>query len=300
MKKLFSLLAIGAIVLGMASCGDKNSPEQPTPVGAINGKFSVAPGNQVYFSQGNLQYHQDKAAAHNDHFAFAEHQYTIIGEEGNAGIDKVPCTIDLFGWGTGNSPRKTSTDVADYAEFHKWGNNRIRNGGNEANLWRTLTSDEWDHIFHGRANAKNYFSLGHIYLNSAHTDSVNGVFLLPDEWALPDGLTFNPILTQSEISFEENGNLGNRYRYEKNTYNLNGYNLEEWNAMEKAGAIFLPAAGFRHDKDYILHYDPKDQQGYYWTSTKGKAFGFDHMYINIFRNDFPFWGYSVRLVQDVK
>lgn len=27
MKKLFSLLAIGAIVLGMASCGDKNSPE---------------------------------------------------------------------------------------------------------------------------------------------------------------------------------------------------------------------------------------------------------------------------------
>lgn len=48
------------------------------PVGAIDGRFSVATDKQVYFSQGNLQCTNPKDAATRT-WAFAEHQYDRIG-----------------------------------------------------------------------------------------------------------------------------------------------------------------------------------------------------------------------------
>ena len=293
MRKFIYLFAIAAVMLGMASCGDGNNPDQPeqlTP-GALKGKFTVAPGKQVRFSQGNLQYHQDKAAADNDYFAFAEHQYTIIGKEGNEGIDKVPCTIDLFGWGTGNSPRETSTDDADYAEFHEWGNNRIRNGGNEANLWRTLTQDEWVYLFHERTNAEKLFGLGSV-------NGVNGTILLPDNWTLPAGVTFTP---STEKGLEWKGDHYNDENIEIATFSHNTYSATEWDdVMERAGAVFLPAAGFRYNTDAI----GCSSLGYYWSDT---PYDENYAYYLVFDVDklqpqefsFRYRGQSVRLVQDI-
>ena len=59
--------------------------------------------------------------------------------------------IDLFGWGTGANPTKNSADYNDYSTFTDSGTNPITNGGNQANMWRTLTNDEWNYLFNARA-----------------------------------------------------------------------------------------------------------------------------------------------------
>lgn len=291
MRKFFYLFAIAAVMLGMASCGDGNNPDQPeqlTP-GALKGKFSVAPGKQVRFSQSNLQYH-DEAAAHNDYFAFAELQYTIIGKEGNEGTDKVPCTLDLFGWGTANYPRKTSTDNGDYATFTDWGNNPIRNGGNEANLWRTLTKDEWVYLFHERTNAEKLFGLGSV-------NGVNGTIILPDDWdrVKPSEVSFTPSTTKG-LAYQ------GKYYYNSNGDNFshNIYTAEQWAVMKKAGAVFLPAAGRRSGTDVLS----VGSYGGYWSDTpSGTKYAyhlyFDEKYLDLQIYNNRYRGQSVRLVQDI-
>jgi hypothetical protein len=71
-------------------------------------------------------------------------------------------------------------------------------------------------------------------------DGVNGVILLPDDWTTPAGLTFTASTTKG---LEWNGTY---YFNEKaDNFTHNTYTIEEWNRMESAGAVFLPAAGYR-------------------------------------------------------
>ena len=83
--------------------------------GILPGAFSVSADQQVYFSQGNLQYQ-----ASTNTWRFAEHQWDYVGgtgasypydECGNVYANGVKCSnneissnysggIDLFGWGT--------------------------------------------------------------------------------------------------------------------------------------------------------------------------------------------------------
>ena len=93
------------------------APEPPTPPsgvpeGAINGLFTINDnGDQVYFSQGNLQYQ-----ASTNTWRFAEHQWDYVGTQipdvqgyvgGNVAgssnhliAETYNGWIDLFGWGT--------------------------------------------------------------------------------------------------------------------------------------------------------------------------------------------------------
>ena len=91
------------------------------PVGAIDGRFSVATDKQVYFSQGNLQCNNPNNAATRT-WAFAEHQYDRIGTANlqNTKIGVIlGSTIDLFGWSANNTTApfgiSLSQDAADYA-----------------------------------------------------------------------------------------------------------------------------------------------------------------------------------------
>ncbi|MBQ3672922.1 MAG: hypothetical protein II928_00430, partial [Paludibacteraceae bacterium] len=146
--------------------------------GYLPGRFSVAAGKQVQFSQGNLQY---KASTNTWRFANAQIEY--IGE-GNTNISPTyEGWIDLFGWGTGSNPTLATTNNTDYAVFTDWGVNAISNGGNEANLWRTLTAAEWEYLFRGRTNAEQLFSLGTV-------NGMGGCIILPDDWTAPEGITF--------------------------------------------------------------------------------------------------------------
>ena len=201
--------------------------EVPVP-GALSGKFSVSAGKQVQFSQGNLQYQASTST-----WRFAENQYDTIG----AANDNISSTydgwIDFFGWGTGANPTLASTNDADYATFTDWGVNKISNGGDEADMWRTLTKNEWKYLFFTRANAAILFALGSV-------NGVNGLIILPDSWTLPEDASFTASTTQG---------LEGKGQYYKNdsgnNYSDNSYTVEQWAVMESAGAVFLPAAGCR-------------------------------------------------------
>ena len=262
-----------------AKAGDKTveckvTVTVPKPVNTYVAKaFSVSETKQVYFSSGNLQYH-----CKNKEWRFAPLQYDCVGND-NANIsDGYDGYIDLFGWGTGDNPTLTSNNAADYATFSDWGD-KIKDG----NVWQTLTADDWYYLIEKRENASEKYGVAEIA-------GVQGLILLPDAWTLPSGLSFNTGLTAFDVR-------GQEYYKTKNNYSA-----EEWQKMEAAGAVFLPAVGYRlgTSVDNVCDY------GWYWTST---ALPFDDtvamkLYFGSYMADATygcgrFCGCSVRLVRSL-
>ena len=226
MRKILLMCAVCASIAVMAT------------EGALSGKFTInTDGDQVFFSKGNLQYDTT-----NNIWSFAKNQYDMIGLS-NGECD----TMDLFGWGTGANPTtKVLCEV-----FNDWGANAISNGGNEANLWRTLTIDEWAYLFAQRPNASSLMGLATI---GGHTP---GLVLMPDNWT-GSGFT---------ASIAESSDYRTQYYYyhfgEGDHYEDNTYTIEQWEALEAQGAVFLPAAGIvSNDVVQMVH-----AVGDYWTST---------------------------------
>ena len=293
MKKFLLSMALVAI----AGAGTQ-ARAQTAPANAINGTFSVAADKQVYFSQGNLQYTQSTAT-----WAFAEHQYDMIGTDnvtggtvshdakdgdevsGEALADK----IDLFGWSGSTAAVQwgvgISGNATDYSgDFVDWGSNTI--GTDAPNTWRTLTENEWEYVLSNRADADTKKGVARINLSSDGTVYANGLILLPDTWTAPAGVTF-----KSGVASERSLQAYADYQT---------FTLSEWQQLESAGAVFLPAAGYRYAKQmYCVHsYAP------YWTSTpndanNAKQLGCESNRVDMFlsmRNI----GMSVRLVQEAK
>lgn len=144
--------------------------------------------------------------------------------------------------------------------------------------FRVLTNEEWVYIIETRENARNKWGL-------ASLADLNGIILLPDNWVSPASCDFT---------------AGYSYEYETNVYTI-----EEWELMQKAGAIFLPAAGFC----CLASNDQVNKYGYYWSSApasmlrysannSGYTFGFGKDLVKESRE----WGLSqqsIRLVQDI-
>ena len=246
------------------------TPEVPVTIidGALPGLFSVSATRQVHFSQGNLQYQASTST-----WRFAEHQYDYVGGDFGSVFENgvksdntnISSTyngwIDLFGWGTSGwnsgavcyQPWSTSTSTSDYypggsytnsltgayAEAD-WACNAISNGGNVAHQWRTLTSAEWSYLLNTRTNASDKRGTGNI-------NGVGGLIILPDNWTLPSECTFTPGFAS--------GNNG---------WTHNSYTHVQWALMESAGAVFLPAAGYRAGMTIGL---ANSDGGYYWSST---------------------------------
>ena len=226
-----------------------------------------ANGDKVFFSQGNLQYQ-----ASTNTWRFAEHQYDLIGSDNSNISSTYSGWIDLFGWGTGSNPTNTSTDYSGYSTFVDWGVNAISNGGNTPNQWRTLTKDEWVYLCETRTNAANLRSL-------ATVNGVHGYIFFPDDFVLPIGFTF----------------LAGA-----NDWAMNVYSARGWSKLEAAGAVFLPAAGYRDG----THVGGVGSDGGYWSATPGSEgyaynMSFNSYYVSP-RYDFNrYFGQSVRLVQDL-
>ena len=252
------------------------------PAVAVNGKlpgtFTInSDGDQVCFSQGNLQYVGT--------WQFAENQWDCLGHTQSTNHR------DLFGYGTGDNPNKTSSSQASYASFTDWGVNPITNGGNVANQWRTPTKDEWAYIFCTRPNAVNLFGLGSV-------NGVNGTILLPDNWELPAGSSFTASTTQGLVYQGEYYTNSN-----ENNFSHNTYTTEQWAVMETAGAVFLPAAGFRYLSGSAAY--NLNATGYYrstdgYDETDAYVCAFDA--VNLLPDGHGFRridGLSVRLIQDI-
>jgi hypothetical protein len=244
------------------------TPEPPKRIGV----FSVGAGKKVSFSQGNLQYTQSTNT-----WQFAREQYELIGEDYTTlGI------WDLFGWSgkDNNAPFgvSESANVVDYrGEFVDWGTNRI---GNDAPAtWRTLSRDEWQYLIEIRPKADELYGV-------AMVAGVQGMILLPDDWVCPEGIIFNH-------GCHSKDNAENFAKHQT-------FTKEQWNTMEDAGAIFLPAAGIIYPPSKTItssaggaHYFSSDQQ----DEDNAIWFGFRSSYytINASANHIR---RSVRLVHD--
>ena len=209
--------------------------------------FSVSADKQVVFSPGNLQYHP----AMNE-WRFAENQTDYIGDANSNIAADYDGWIDLFGWGTGDAPTKSSTLHSDYSTFVDWGTNPI--GADAPNTWRTLSKDEWMYIFYNRPNAQSLFALGSV-------NGVNGTIILPDNWTTPSGVSFVASTTQG-LSWEWYGSY--YHNSSSNNFSHNTYTAEQWQTMEQAGAVFLPASGLRWGADV----SNVGSNGIYWSSTE--------------------------------
>ena len=259
------LTICGASVFTACTSNDDNPTHKPEPrpvvweKGVLPGRFTVnAEGLQVQFAQGNLQYQ-----ASSNTWRFAEHQYDIVGDatignvyENGVKSDNTAIApeyngwIDLFGWGTGVNPTLATTENEEYIVYSEWGGNAIQNS--PGYTWRTLTNEENVYLFHDRTNADKLFGFGSV-------DGVNGVILLPDDWMTPDGLSYTPSTTKR---LKWNGT----YYFNENAdnYSHNTYTKAEWRVMESAGAVFLPAAGYREGTTVSLVGIAID----YWLATQ--------------------------------
>ena len=215
---------------------DENDLNFILPEGTLPGLFSVSATQQVRFSQGNLQYQ-----ASTDTWRFAENQYDYVDYD-NINISATYSGwIDLFGWGTGSNPTLASTNNSDYSTFVDWGVNPISNGGNTANLWRTLSQSEWTYLLNTRDNASAKIATGSV-------NGVHGLILLPDSWMQPEGCTFNAGFATSTTDWSRNR-----------------YTIAQWAMMEEAGALFLPDA---HSRYWFDGYGWDIAiNGSYWSST---------------------------------
>lgn len=294
--------------------------------GILPGIFSVSDSTTIHFSQGNLQYQ-----ASTNTWRFAEHQTDVIGFD-NIYITQTSSNdkwIDLFGWATSgfdntsldslainyqpwaisseynsNHPDNPygygfsrftldtiiidtinidsihiDTIAADFSidsTNYDWGiYNAISNGGGQDSLWRTLTAEEWNYLIFRRNNAENLYGVATI-------EGVNGIILLPDNWVIPRGIIFKSGMGNA---------FGNEY------FSKNNYNTNKWNKMQLAGAVFLPACGYRNGAEI----GNVNTTGVYWTTTckeqnNPQYLYFCSNYLSLTHGYNPYYGQAVRLV----
>lgn len=261
--------------------------------------FSISASNIVLFSKGNLQYQ-----AISDTWRFAPNQWEFVGEANDSISKTYSGWIDLFGWGTGNNPTKTSSSEV-YDDFIDWGCNTI--GLDVPNTWRTLTYDEWGYVLHNRSNAADLLGYGTV-------EGVIGLIILPDNWAFSSDVSFVPI----GIKYYCDGSSARYYcDFQREHCSDNVYTSADWNKMEQAGAVFLPAAGFRSFCQDIQWYPCTidiQWRAQYWSSTdctpSPHRFAYCIYFADLERNgNYPFEvtnekvqkhvGFSVRLVKDL-
>ncbi len=189
-----------------------------------------------------------------------------LSEDGHGFVEHQWEYGGLFGWGTGDRLADTTDDWHSYVRFVDWGKN-VEGG------WRTLTGDEWHYLLFERKDAEDKRSVGTV-------DGRHGLLLLPDEWVLPSGCPF--------VSHVKG-------------WGVNVYSVSQWEQMESAGAVFLPAAGFRWGE--VSYSD--GCQGLYWSSTIKEegcpyTMHFDGSILSVDWDNTPHFGQSVRLVRDCK
>ena len=257
-------------------------------------QFSVSANKKVYFSRANLRYgeslssipgwslHAHQFDEHED--AYGEHGYNNTYSGYNATYD-----LDRICWGRlANDGNYTYTAggswiYADNLDLTRtngtdWGT--VLSGEGNDN-WRMLTADEWNYLFNGANNVRGTRRFLKVCVNATegvgtaygvHTYNNFGVLLLPD---LYDG---------EGLSMKDW--RGNTYSFNNKDgafvrINLTSDGTDDVSKMLNAGAVFLPALGYRNADQYVTeqyqdytYYNAKSVGGtyvgigYYWSSTR--------------------------------
>ena len=307
--------------------------------------FSVSATKIIKFAPGNLQY-QAKGTDEKEHWRFATHQYDRVGDGkyGNVYENETKCDnalisknytgwIDLFAWGTTgwnnteNEPTwknyqpwatvledKTETSPHNIFEYGPAFNSASRNltGDNYRGDWGSIMSNamvtwrlptagtafsgEWYYIAYNRSYTNSVSGTNNARYAKAQLtgtgDSyrINGLILFPDNYVHPDNtIIVNDVNTNNAA------------------FNSNQYDLTSWEAMESAGAVFLPLGGQRGNNNS----DPKNPTevmyanagGAYMSSTardEGAVYMFYIYSAGVTNSSQKRWqGACVRLVSDL-
>lgn len=276
----------------------------------LDGVFTVdAGGTTVKFSKGNLQYQ-----ASTDTWQFAAHQYDYIGGDNSNISSSYDGWIDLFGWATnGDDINRNGT------HFQPWDSSTEDTYGNTAapggwdNLtssedwgikigtgWRTMTNQEWGYIVDTRASGATVdgvenarFTFAKILTDGTGTDGIDynicGLILFPDGYdqSTPAGVNWN-----TRGPYDPTSSVNTTYN---NFLRATTCTTAGWAALEAAGCVFLPCAGYR-DGTTVSNVGA---EGFYWTTTSGIGSTAETLHIpntNILGNSPRHLGHSVRLV----
>lgn len=288
--------------------------------GLLSGDFSIAADKKVRFAQGNLQAVIGSGPTNTYNYTasswkFAVHQWDYIGNAPGNTTFAASSTVDLFGWvGTsatydtyGLCIQNSSTDTSDGSDFAKcygnkntdalkndWGKQLIVNGGDTPDYgWRTLSKDEWEWLIGPKAspnpgtNCRTSSKIGDV-TNArwvkARVHSTDGLIIFPDEisWDTSTMGAAPTVINDQAAAFA-----------------TKAFSDAQWEALETAGCVFLPKAGYRYGTSYT------PGSGRYWTSTvnnhdDSKALHITGSEVNMGGVRYRTYGYSVRLVMDVK
>jgi len=164
--------------------------------------------------------------------------------------------------------------------------------------WNLPSKGQLDYILKSRPNAENLYGFAVINI-------YKGLILLPDNWVAPESISFTP----------------------QGDFSTNDYTLQEWEQMELAGAVFLPASGYGkvNSNPGVYSWDSGDGQALYLCSgatysNTGNSHGYQGKYdadvlsisngkcgtsnVAVYENIGSGWGIyynlSYRLIQIVK
>ena len=242
----------------------------------LSGVFSVCPTETVRFSGGNLQATYDGSAWS---WAFAANQFDYIGNAAsnncvaNDGKVSTNGTVDLFYWSTANNHLGLYPIDGCQGAFVDWGEAADVEAG-IGDGWRTLSSEEWAYLLDGRSITNRYCM--------ATVNDKCGLVIFPDSYSHPAGVTAVSSANTSTASFSSNT-----------------WSATDWDKVETAGAVFLPAAGYRVSSTNVFN---EGSVGIYWSSTPySDTQAYDLIYwdtsFNYTHEDTKSMGASVRLVQ---
>ena len=274
---------VSAAVLTLFSCGKGSSSK------TLSGEFYVSDTEKVRFTRGNLFWDGKTFGMEANQYDYRT--WPAVGANnsciGGQVVETPAFTTGLFYW----SKTKSITYAKTYTDNDNDGSRSTadafaltKTAEHDAAIkgYDVLTTTEWYYLLNRRANAPLKYGLATI-TGVGGDEGVCSLILLPDDWALPSGCSFT--------AGKGDG------------YSANSYPASDWQKMEKAGAVFLPASGYRHGA--TLH--SVGSCGYYWSASPyaEAAFGAGGLYFDsgnvaayagrIFRDS----GRAVRLVKRI-
>lgn len=239
---------------------DPGPTPDPTP---LSGVFTVSAGKTVQFSPGNLRYASGA-------WSFFDNQYDYYTTYSADAWDK-------FGWSnaTNNFGMSTSTDNTGYkGDLVDWGTVPGIGSG-----WYTLTKDEWGYLFNTCTNAAKKYG----YATVGALPGIHGIIILPDNFT-------DPKKNNGFGVFVGSGTTG---------WSTNYYSAENWALMEAAGAVFLPATGYRQGTSV----QGAGESCSYRSSSRPNDVSVNYVYftsssLNPGTTNYGYYGQCVRLVKD--
>ena len=248
----------------------------------IPGLFTVnSDGKQVFFSKGNLWCSTDSNNPQASDFHFETNQYdTTPSSEG----DRVRDHISHFMWCSTaeqatalqyNTPWDVETSFFAGKDFTV----------NGVNTWCTLTGGdkgEWKYLINKDNECGQTIRSGKYMYGVPVCHHANCLILLPDDWKWGE----NSVGDNWQREYSESTTV-------------------KWSTMENAGAVCLPAAGYRNGYLGDTYVNYVGNLGYYWSASPYDnyyAYDLNFLSDNVYpnHNDYRYNACAVRLVTDVQ